>query len=558
MNDSTETRENSVSEIDGALFLSMMKEGCARLYRNRSVVNDLNVFPIPDGDTGDNMYMTLSSACEYASGIASSCLGETCSSFATGALMGARGNSGVILSRIFSGVSKGLEGLQSADIRQFASALRCGVKESYDAVSNPVEGTILTVWREAVERLESASVEDFKSFMTLMVSEMKQSLERTPQLLDVLKEAGVVDSGGAGLVCIAEGMTDALDGMRTESSTLQSEPSKTADFSLFGPDSELVYGYCTEFLLRLQTSKVFNPESFDESVIRDYLNSAGESVVCFKEGTIVKVHVHTMKPGCILNHCQQWGEFLSLKIENMTLQHNETEKPDSEEECFARQRKRFGIVAVATGEGFVKAFREAGTDVVIEGGQTMNPSVRSFIDAFDKVNASTIFVFPNNSNIILTARQAASMYDKSDVVVIPSRNMGTGYVTVASLDFSGGDVDGITACANEMLESMRFAYVSKAVRDSAMDGFDTHCGDYVGIHGGKIVASGNKRESVLLELASKLGASDCEVVMVFNGADVNAEDKSLAISALQKSYPRTEFIVTEGSQPVYDYILILC
>lgn len=548
------TSDISEFRLDSASFLAMIKQGASRLGASRAVINELNVFPIPDGDTGDNMYMTICSGCSSASEGGS--LSQVASSLAKGMLLGARGNSGVILSRIFSGISKGLQGLESADAFQFASALQKGVEESYKAVSIPVEGTMLTVWREGVAK--AATKAGIHDCISALVAEMKESLERTPDLLPVLKEAGVVDSGGAGVLCIAEGMLDSLEG-RSDDGDISAPPStaSSVDFDLFGPDTELEFGYCTEFLLRLQSAKVSDPCNFDETPIREYLESAGESVVCFREGSIVKVHVHTRTPGEILNTCQKWGEYLTLKIENMTLQHNETHQKPAQE-VFERKMKPFGVVAVASGEGLVNMLRENGADIVIEGGQTMNPSVESFTRAFDKVGAKTIFVFPNNSNVILTARQAADIYTSSEIVVIPSKDVGSGYVAMASIDFSCGNASEMAATASEALGSVSTGFVCRAIRDSNLGGIKTREGDFIGMCGGSIVAEAPDRLSLALELASSMGCPSHEVALLFKGADVPESEFAALSDKLQKSCPRTEIIQIDGGQPVFDYILTLC
>lgn len=531
--------------ITGKMFLSMLREGTSRLSENRKAINDLNVFPIPDGDTGDNMYMTISAGCDDASGTS---LSELASSASKGMLLGARGNSGVILSRIFAGIAKGLSGSQEADVPCFAAAMEAGVKEAYSSVSKPVEGTILTVLREAVE---SASGDTFEDYFESLSEGMEKSLERTPELLDVLKEAGVVDSGGAGLLCITKGMCDSLRGVHTSDEGISSGRKARLNLDDFGPDSVLTFGYCTEFLLRLQTAKVGDVAAFDESPIRDYLNSAGESVVCFREGSIIKVHVHTGTPGRILSDVQRWGEFLTVKIENMNLQH-------SGAPAFARKRKPVGVVAVASGEGLINAFREAGADEVIEGGQTMNPDARSFLEAFGRVGAETIFVFPNNSNIIMTAMQAARMYSDANVVVIPSKDPGAGYVAVASTDFSAGDTEAVgrEACAN--VEGVCSGMVSRAVRDSGQDGVQVLKGDFVGFSHKSILVDNPSRTGAALALAGRMGAADHDVMLVFSGADVDGAEAEALAAELQKAFPRTEIMMTPGGQPVYDYIITLC
>lgn len=544
-----------IENLTGTLYLAMLRQGKARLYRSRKTINDLNVFPIPDGDTGDNMYMTI----DAGAGVSDGKLCDVSSAASKGMLMGARGNSGVILSRIFAGISKGLADLDTADLQQFASAMSVGVKEAYSAVSTPVEGTILTVLRESVE---AACGQSFEEYFETLVGEMRLSLDRTPDLLPVLKEARVVDSGGAGMLCIAEGMLDALYGDCSEEDQDPVQHQQKYDLDDFGPDTELEFGYCTEFLLRLQTAKVGDPEKFDENIIREWLCSAGESVVCFRDGSIIKAHVHTMTPGEILSHAQTWGEFLTVKIENMTLQHSEVTIQDNfsnaaREESFVK-RKEFGVVAVASGGGLVKAFKEAGVDEVIEGGQTMNPSVSSLLEAFDRVQAETIFVLPNNSNIMMTAQQAASLYTVSKVVVLPCKDPGSGYVTAASLDLSIGNCDDIVASAEGIIASVQTGLVSKAIRDSEMDGVSMKEGDYLGILDGRILSASPDRSALVMDFAAKAGASDHDVILLFPGADADMAEVSTLVSKLQSTYPKTEFMLTEGGQPVYDYIIVLC
>ena len=411
--------------LSGPMFAAMLRAGAANLAANRKRVNDLNVFPIPDGDTGDNMYMTIDSgAAELASARGDS-LGEVAASAAKGMLLGARGNSGVILSRIFAGISHALKDVESADLATVNRALANGVDEAYRAVSVPVEGTILTVYKDAVAyagaRLNETSTAD--SYCADFLGELRRSLDRTPELLDVLRQAGVVDSGGAGFLCIAEGMQAALHGEAAAPGAAAPDGKAAGpDLSRFTEDSELVFGYCTEFLLRLQRAKVGDPETFDLSRIQDDLNGMGESVVCFRDGSIVKVHVHTKRPGDILNEMQKYGEFLTLKIENMTLQHNGTDAGSAAHA--ARPRKRYGIVSVASGSGLRQIFLELGCDAVVEGGQSMNPSAEDFVRAFGDINADTILVFPNNGNVILTARQAAELYDRAEIRIIPTKRWG--------------------------------------------------------------------------------------------------------------------------------------
>lgn len=533
--------------IDGVLFLSMLRQGAAVLERNKASINDLNVFPIPDGDTGDNMYMTLSAGCNATP---DKDISKTSSAASSGMLLGARGNSGVILSRIFAGMAKALAGKTEIAAVDFGDVMSAAVKEAYGVVSNPVEGTILTVLKDGAS--VSPGFTSFEDLFQTVIVRMEESLEHTPELLPVLKEAGVVDSGGAGLVCIFKGMYEALCGTVDEytgaDTTVQKSP---LNLDAFGPDAVMEFGYCTEFLLRLQTSKV-DLQIFDESIIRDYLNSVGESVVCFRDGSIVKAHVHTKTPGEILSACQKWGEFLTLKIENMTLQHNEV----NTRETFLARRKPYGVVTVASGEGLVNALREAGADIVIAGGQTMNPSAEDFIRAFKSVNADTIFVLPNNSNIIMTAQQAAGIYTDSKVVVLPSRTLGAGYVCLASMDLSMKDPAEIEVAAKETIDGVVTGMVSRAVRDSSQDGVNVRSGEYIGFEHNRILCCAPNAGQAACQLAAALDLGSHDVALVFSGRDVSEPEK--LASALTASFPRTEIIMTDGGQPVYDYIIVLC
>ena len=529
-----------MDRIDANLYLNLIRGGAAALAAHRQTVNDLNVFPIPDGDTGDNMFMTIQAGCHAAG----SSLPEMAKAVSAGMLMGARGNSGVILSRIYAGIAKGLEGVGEADVETLSRVMLAGVEESYHAVSEPVEGTILTVFREGAQA--AAGSKDLKDYFDQLVASMNLSLQHTPELLDVLKKAGVVDSGGAGLLYIAEGMRAALNGETAEVEDVSAPAAKQVDLNAFTEDSVLEFGYCTEFLLRLQRSKV-DLDTFDESVLSEWLSQNGESLVFFRDGSIIKVHVHTRTPGDILNHCQQYGEFLTLKVENMTLQHHENHM----DECFKRGRKAFGVVSVASGAGLEETFRELGADVVVEGGQTMNPSVERFIQAFDQIDADTIFVLPNNSNILLTARQAAELYDKADVRVIPCKTVGEGYYALANLDTESDDVNALESALTEAAGEVVTGLVSRAIRDSG----NVREGDYVGISGKEILASGATPESALMALADALGAGSSDVILVFAGAE--AAEAECVRGKLESMYPRSEVILQSGGQPVYEYILLL-
>lgn len=535
--------------LTSELYLEMIRLGAERLDANRTEINNLNVFPIPDGDTGDNMYMTIGAGARVKD---QGSLSKTASAVSSAMLLGARGNSGVILSRIFAGIAAGLDGLDSADAPRFAAALSKGVESSYGAVQTPVEGTILTVFREAAEACAGETGLD--AMFETAVSRMESTLKRTPEMLDVLRQAGVVDSGGAGLLCIFRGMRAALAGERAGELSSDAPHGAGVDLDNFGPDTELEFGYCTEFLLRLQNAKVGNVDTFDESVVKDYLCSAGESVVCFREGSIIKAHVHTKTPGDILNSCQKWGEFLTLKIENMTLQHSEVSIKDD----FSISRKKYAIVAVASGAGLKKAFNEAGVEQIVDGGQTMNPSASDFIAAFDRADADTVFVLPNNSNIILAARQAASIYTKSDVRVLPTKDIGSGFIVAASFDYGVSGADEAEAAALEIIPGVSTGMVSKATRDADMDGVAVKKGEYVGIAGGKIRCSCATAAAAASALADSMDAASADTALLFSGEDAAAAGTDALMREFGEKYPRTEFMLTDGGQKVYEYIIVIC
>ncbi|MBO5305489.1 MAG: DAK2 domain-containing protein [Clostridia bacterium] len=549
----------NTTTMNGTLFARMVRNGAANLHKSRTIVNDLNVFPIPDGDTGDNMYMTMDSGSVTVKNIEDLTLEETSSKVARGMLLGARGNSGVILSRIFAGIAKGFLGNGEADIKAVAKAFECGISESYGAVSVPVEGTILTVYRDAVKYANSRIREDssLEEYFDDFVKELRLSLDRTPELLAVLKEAGVVDSGGAGFVYIAEGMKTALDGVELVSEEAKEAPSATAiDTSTFTEDSVLEFGYCTEFLLRLQSCKT-DVATFDEKKLIDYLNSVGESVVAFKDGSIVKVHVHSMHPGEILSYCQQYGEFLTLKMENMMLQHHATTIQNAFEVKPRKPHKKYAIVTVASGQGIKDTFLSLGADVVIDGGQSMNPSAEDFVEAFESIDEETIFVFPNNSNIVLTAKQAATLYDKADIRVISDKTIGEGYAAISMMDTTCDDVDSILAEIDEVIASVVTGTVSKASRDTEKDGIEIHSGDYIGFVGDTIYVDSPSAEESALKLAQTLHAETYDVVLLICGKDPTPKAAEGLFKELKQTYKRTEIIMIDGGQPIFDYLMIL-
>ena len=541
-------------EINSLVFADMLRQGAVSLSKDKNAINDLNVFPIPDGDTGDNMLMTLKAGCAALNNRFNT-LSEAASAVSSGMLLGARGNSGVILSRIFAGLAKGLQDVIVADAQIFAKAMGEAVSEAYKAVPIPVEGTIITVLREGAANADAHN--DLNHYFKTLLEAMQTSLDHTPELLQVLKNAGVVDSGGAGLLSIFRGMNDALNGKisQEEIETKTTAPVPTIELNKFDENSTLEFGYCTEFLLRLMRSKV-DLDTFDENVIFDYLNQVGESVVAFREGTIVKVHVHTFTPGTILNEMQKYGEFLTIKIENMALQHHQS--TNSNNASFKTPPKKYGTVTVAFGEGLINAFHEIGADEVIAGGQTMNPSTQDFLEAFARINAQHILVFPNNKNIKMAADQAAKMYDKADIHVLPSTTIGEGYYGIGYIDRDNPNAEEVIASVTEIMQSVVTGMVSTAIRDAEGDNVKVHTGNHVGYSGKQLLSDSPNREEAAKALIERLGAASRDVMLIFFGKDVPQDEAESLVSDLQNQYKNLEIMLNYGAQPVYDYIFILC
>ena len=539
--------------LDGILFARMINSGAANLKAHAKEINDLNVFPIPDGDTGDNMLLTMMGGVRHDD-TTSEALDEMSCRISSGMLLSARGNSGVILSQFFEGIKNGFSGLRSADTNEIGEAFCQGVKQAYSSVMTPTEGTILTVVREATEYACEQNTDTPEAFLNAFIDEAKRSLARTPDLLPVLKKAGVVDSGAAGLIYIVDGMMKAIIGEDIGDFSETTETSQELDLDAFNEDSVLEFGYCTELLVRLQNAKT-DISTFDVKIITDYLRTIGDSIVTVRNGSIVKLHVHTMTPQKVLDFCQQYGEFLKVKIENMSLQHNNT-VTEEKENAPAKERKRYGVVAVACGEGLKNTFRERGADVIVDGGQSMNPSAEDFIAAFDEVNADVIFVFPNNGNIVLTAQQAANLYEKSDVRVIESTTIGAGYASLAMLDTASDNVDTIVMELREAMEGVATAEISHCVRDAKFGDTDVFTGDYIGFVGKELLALNPNRVVAVCETIDALGFSKYDIGILIYGKDATEEEAQKIEAYARARYKGKEFYVINGGQDVYDYILI--
>ena len=546
-------------ELSGSLFADMVRGGTQNLRANAQVVNDLNVFPIPDGDTGDNMSMTMEGGDAALHNIDTDSLSYIAEKLAGGMLLGARGNSGVILSQFFAGIAKGLSNVERADAKTLGEAFRSGVKQAYEAVLTPTEGTILTVAREATEYAVERIVPEttLEEFFSCFIKGMHTSLQHTPELLPILKESGVIDSGGAGLVYVIEGMNKILHGEKVDAADVVAPAAQVIDTSSFTADSVMEFGYCTELLLQLQNSKV-DAESFPVSMISDHLATLGDSIVAVKNGTVVKIHVHTMTPGKVFEFCQRFGEFLTVKVENMALQHSEAKTENRFEAPQEKQEhKPFGIVAVATGEGIKETFLSLGADFIVEGGQTMNPSSEDFLAAFELVNADTVYVLPNNSNIVLTARQAAALYDKADVRVLESRTVGDGYAALTMLDFGSGDADQIEQELNAAMEGVVTGMVTRSVRDSHLGGMDIAKNDYIGFAGKEMLSDSTTVTGAACDLLSKLDMTDREVLIAICGKDASAADMDAVRAYVGEHFPSVELYEIDGGQDIYHFIFVL-
>ncbi|MBQ7828217.1 MAG: DAK2 domain-containing protein [Clostridia bacterium] len=559
--DNGSKEHKDIKYLGGLLLSKMAIGGAAQLRSNADEVNRLNVFPVPDGDTGDNMRMTIESGIAALENIDSDDLAEVMKVLSHGMLLGARGNSGVILSQFFAGTAKGFESTDKADPEALGRALTMGVKQAYGSVMTPTEGTILTVARESVEYAVNQINETstIRSFFADLVGEMRASLDRTPEILTVLKEAGVVDSGGAGLLYIMDGFNRVLNGEEISEESITAtvnSTKKAAAISSFGADSEMKFGYCTELLLQLTNKKCDDIEGFDIEPLKDFLAGIGDSIVAFKTESIVKIHVHTFTPDKVLGYCLQYGEFLTVKIENMSVQHTELDGGESAEEEVP-PRKKYGVVSVTNGPGVESLFLELGCDAIVEGGQTQNPSTNDFLDAFAKVNAEHIFAFPNNGNILMAARQAAEIYDKAQIHVIPSKNIGTGYVALSSANLEAETPEEIVEEMTEAMSRVTAGYVSPSIRDADMNGVHITKGDTIGVIEKEIVISEAERVTAAVKLAERLMADEDKFMLtIFRGVDATDEDQAALESGIAESCPDAEVYFIDGGQEIYPFIFV--
>lgn len=559
-----------ITKLDGALFKTLVINGAENLRIYYQTIDALNVFPVPDGDTGTNMKMTIEGGVNELKNFDEKNIYEVSKKLSRGMLMGARGNSGVILSQLFRGLYKGFEGFVSVNAINLAKAFMSGVAQAYKAVMKPVEGTILTVAREASEKLVaiSSSMMSINEFFEEYITEAKASLERTPDLLPVLKEAGVVDSGGAGFICILEGMQKALHGEFLSSLTV-SETMHTAGSLVLKAKEKTEFGYCTEFILQLLPEKT-DIKAFTEESMISLISSKGDSLVVVKDDEMIKVHIHTFTPGEILNIAQKYGEFITLKIENMSIQHNQIQGginhvqngvcPCGEEHIKPpvkpEKRKKYAIVSVASGEGLIRTFKEMGADYIVEGGQSMNPSTEDFIRGFDTINADNILVFPNNKNIILAAEQASKIYKDSKVWVIQSKTIAQGFSALTMLDLNGEPQDIIDEM-NAIMNSVTTGLITYSIRETNIDNVHVKKDDFIGIVDGKLVTSHHRRLDSLKTLFTKIPFSEKEIITIIYGNDVQQKEVQEVKKHIEKNYSNLEIEIIEGNQEVYSYILAI-
>ena len=554
----------AITSIDGKRFAEMVIQGANRLSANAKMVDALNVFPVPDGDTGTNMNLSMTSGAKEVKSHVQDHIGKVGSSLAKGLLMGARGNSGVILSQLFRGFAKNIEQKAEINSQEFAHALEVGVETAYKAVMKPVEGTILTVAKDASKAgvAKAKTENDIVTVMETVVQEAKASLKRTPDLLPVLKEVGVVDSGGQGLVFVYEGFLVELKGEKL-SETPETLPKMDElvkaehhmSVQSHMKTEDIVFGYCTEFMVRFEPEKV-SQNPFNESQFRNDLSQYGDSLLVISDDDIVKVHVHAEHPGDCLNYAQKYGSLIKVKVENMREQHstilNETDNQLRNEVPKAqREKKEFGVVAIAMGEGIADLFRSIGADVVIEGGQTMNPSTEDIVKAVEEVNANHIYILPNNKNIIMAAEQAAEVCEK-DVIVVPSKTIPQGLTALLSFNPSAASEEN-AEIMKESLGNVVTGQITFAVRDTNIEGLEIAKDDYMGLVDGKIKVKNKDR----VEAAKKvldLILDNAEILTVLYGEDSNQEEVDKLVDYCKDAYPDVEVEVHNGKQPLYSYI----
>ena len=547
-------------------FRAMVEIGEMRLSENAEFVNSLNVFPVPDGDTGTNMMLSFKSGAERVANSTATTVGDLAQDLAKGLLMGARGNSGVILSQLFRGFSKAVVGKDVITGEELAQAFTNGVETAYKAVMKPVEGTILTVARESAKRgvrkLETSN--DIIEVMGSVLRGAEKSLAKTPDLLPVLKEVGVVDSGGQGLVFIYNGFFEALTGEAVPVQSLQSNKIDLTSVAHHesGVDYEHVstgdikFGYCTEIMVKIGEGETV-VDTFDYDTFRNYLNELGDSLLVVADDEIIKVHVHTERPGEVMNYGQRFGSLMKVKVDNMRLQHEEVLKTDytaKVKEAAQKQKAEYGIVAVAAGEGVQDLFKSMGVTTIINGGQTMNPSTEDILQAVKEAHAEKVIVLPNNKNIQMAANQAAEVSEDAAVAVVATRTISEGLASLLAFNPEASLEDN-QAAMSEQMALVSSGQITNAVRDTNIDGVEIKKDDFMGIVDGKILVSIADRKEATLATIDKMIDDDSEILTIIYGEDADASEVEEITEAVEAKYPDVEVEVHEGNQPVYTYLL---
>ncbi|CAM3754462.1 DAK2 domain-containing protein [Alkalicoccus chagannorensis] len=551
----------AVKVLDGEILSRMFRQGAAELSRNAQKIDALNVFPVPDGDTGTNMNLTITSGVKEMQGKESGHAGTTASAFAKGLLMGARGNSGVILSQLFRGFSKEVEKQKELEAPAFAAALQNGVDTAYRAVMKPVEGTILTVAKDAASAaVEAAEKEDdIVRLMEIVQEEAAASLERTPELLPVLKEVGVVDSGGQGLLSIYDGFLSILNGkpvaeedeIPSMDELVKLEHHQSAQGHMATEDIE--FGYCTEVMVQFDNQKL-EEHPYDEQAFREELSEHGDSLLVVSDEDLLKIHIHVEYPGKVIDEAQRFGSLVNVKVENMREQHSNIVQEDrGGAPAAAAPQTGTAVITVGMGAGIRRLFEGLGVRKVIEGGQTMNPSTEDFIKAIEEVNASRVILLPNNSNIVMAAEQAADVTDV-EAEVVPTKTVPEGLAAMLAFDPEAPIAETAEAMGSAVHE-IQTGEVTYAVRDTSLDGVEISEGDYMGIKGKKIVSCGSSVQDVAKELIHELKTADTEIITIIYGEDRTQEEAETLASWAEEQDEEIEVEVHSGEQPLYSYII---
>lgn len=545
----------SINKIDAGMIQKMFLAGAKALEAKKEYINELNVFPVPDGDTGTNMTMTIMSAAKEVSLLENPSMEELGKAISSGSLRGARGNSGVILSQIFRGFVKSIKGNSELDVMLLGNAVNHAAETAYKAVMKPKEGTILTVAKAGADKAKEILMEgeqtDIAAFCDEVAGSMEEALLQTPEMLPVLKQAGVVDSGGEGLMTFIRGALDALNG-RTADFTIKVGGNSTVIKASTTGEADIKFGYCTEYIIMLERN-----HSSVEAQLKEYLQKIGDCVVVVADDDIVKVHVHTNDPGLAIQKALTYGSLTSMKIDNMREEHNEKVIRDAEKagtEPKEMPYKETGFIVVSSGEGLLEVFKDLGADYVIEGGQTMNPSTEDMLEAIKKVNAGTIYILPNNGNIILAANQARDLTEDKEIVVIPSQNIPQGIT--AMINFVSGKSAEENAKAMEAeMQKIKSGQVTYAVRDTNMDGKEIKQGDFMGLTDKTIVSVGESAKEAALDLTEEMIDDSSELISIYYGADATEEEAEQLADKILELHEDLDVEVEYGGQPVYSYFI---